>query len=209
MFFRLFFLATLVAGSIAARPAGAEIVGNASVPYSATRIVTVNGKSYTGKVFHSPGEQRHDVDINGIPLSFILDLADDRGVVILPALVSYIEFPLPPLLSELDRRRLDRKAVGEETIDGVRATKYRIDYVATDGTRGDGFLWLSRDNILLRIEGRIERRGHRKPMVVSMRLSDLRVGPQDHNLFKVPRGLRKIPAEALELLLNMRGHKSH
>jgi hypothetical protein len=209
MLFRMFFLATLVGGLLAAPPARAEIVGNASVPYSATRIVTVNGKNYTGKVFHVPGKQRHDVDINGIPLNFILDLDDGRGVVILPALVSYVEFPLPPLLTELDRQRLNRKAVGEETVDGMRATKYRLDYLATDGSRGDGFLWLSRDNILLRIEGRIERRGHRKPMVVSMRLSDLRVGPQDRNLFRVPKGLRKIPGEALELLLNMRGLKSH
>jgi hypothetical protein len=204
----MFFLATLVGGFIATQPAAAAIVGDASVSYTATRIVTVNGKDYPGKVFHRPGKERHDVDINGIPLTFILDLDDDRGVAILPALMSYVQFPLPPLLSELDRHRLDRKAVGEETIDGMRATKYRIDYVATDGTRGDGFLWLSRDNILLRIEGRIERRGHRKPLVVSMRLTDLRVGPQDGSLFKVPKGLRKIPEEALDLLLNMRGHKS-
>ncbi|HEX4112773.1 MAG TPA: hypothetical protein VH020_09580 [Stellaceae bacterium] len=194
---------------IATQPAAAEIVGDASVPYSATRTVTVNSKSYTGKVFHIPGKQRHDVDINGIPLSFILDLDGGRGVVILPALVSYIDFPLPPLLSELDRHRLDRKAVAEELVDGLRATKYRLDYIATDGTRGAGFLWLSHDNILLRIEGRIERRGHRKPMVVSMHLSDIKVGRQDRDLFRVPKGLHKIPAEALELLLNMRSHKSH
>jgi hypothetical protein len=208
MFFRLFVLVALVAGLSAVAPATAAIVGNAEVPYSATRIVTIDGKTYTGKVFHIPGKQRHDVDINGIPLSFILDLDDDRGLAILPALVSYIEFPLPPLLSELDRRRLDRKAVGEDIVAGMRATKYRLNYVATDGNRGAGFLWLSRDNILLRLEGRIERRGH-KPMVVSMRLSDLKVGPQDRNLFRVQKGLRKIPAEALEMLLNMRGHKSH
>lgn len=207
MLFRLFFLASLVAPFLAT-PAAAAIVGDASVSYSATRIVTVNGKDYIGKVFHVPGKERHDVDINGIPASFILDLDDDRGVAILPALVSYVQFPLPPLLSELDRRRLDRKAVAQEMVDGMRATKYRIDYVATDGTRGDGFLWLSRDNILLRIEGRIQRRGH-KPLVVSMRLSDLKLGPQDENLFKVGRGLRKVPSEVLEMLFNLRGHKGH
>jgi hypothetical protein len=202
MIFRRFFEAILVGTLIFAASAKAATVGDADIPYSATRIVTVNGKTYTGKVFHIPGQQRHDVDINGIPVRFILDIADRQAIVILPALESYIKFPLPPLLAELGRRRLDRKAVGEESIDGQLATKYRLDYTATDGTRGDGYLWLSRDNILLRIDGRILRRGHR-PMAVAMRLSDLKLAAQDKNLFLIPKGLHKIPLEGLQLLLNM------
>lgn len=203
MFFRLFFFVSLAMGLLAAASAGAAIVGDASVSYSATRIVTVNGKDYVGTVFAVPGKQRHDVDINGIPISFIVDIARGKGAVVLPALHSYADFPLPPLLAELDRRRLDRHAVGEERIDGLRATKYRLDYTASDGTRGEGFLWLSRDNILLRIDGRIVRPRHR-PMTVSMRLEDLNVGPQDAAVFQNFRGLHRLPYEALEMLLNLR-----
>lgn len=208
MFFRTFLLAGLVASLAAAAPARAAIVGDATVPYSATRIVTVNGKVYEGKVFHTPGKQRHDADINGIPMSFILDIAGGAATVILPALNSYIDFPLPPLLAELDRHRLDRSAVGEERLAGLRATKYRIDYTASDGTHGDGFVWISRENILLRIEGRIERPRH-KPLTVSMTLSDLQLGPQRESLFRVNRDMHKIPYEALEMLLNLRMKKSH
>jgi len=205
MFFRSAFLTILVAMAISVSPAAADIIGDAAVSYSASQTVTVNGRTYHGKVFHNPGRHRVDVDINGIPASFILDLADRDGIVILPALVSYLDFPLPPLLSEFDRRRLDHKAVGEERIAGMRATKYRLNYAATDGTRGDGFIWLSPDNILLRIDGRILRHGH-KPMVVSMILSKIDLAPQGEKLFKISKGLHKIPAEALQLMLNM-GHK--
>ena len=177
MLFRLVAVATLVASLLLGRPVLAAIVGDASVSYSATRTVTVDGKNYPGKVFHTPGKEREDVDINGIPATFILDLDGSEGAVILPALVSYLEFPLPPLLAQLDRRRLNGKAVGEERLNGVGATKYRLDYTASDGTRGEGYLWLSRDNILLRIEGRVLRPHHR-PMVLSMALSDRRFGPQ-------------------------------
>jgi len=207
MFFRSAFLTILVAMAISSPPAAADIIGDAAVSYSASQTVTVNGRTYHGKVFHNPGRHRVDVDINGIPASFILDLADRDGIVVLPALASYLEFPLPPLLSEFDRRRLDHKGVGEERVAGIRATKYRLNYAATDGTRGDGFIWLSPDNILLRIEGRILRRGH-KPMVISMNLSNIQLGPQRESLFRLNKGLHKIPEEALKLLLNMGHQKS-
>jgi hypothetical protein len=203
MLFRVLFLGGLILSLIGAGPAWAELVGDASVPYTATRIVTVNGKSYEGKVFHKPGMQRHDADINGMPMTFILDIAGEQGVLVVSALSSYVDFPLPPLLAELDRHLLDRNAVGEERIEGLRATKYRVDYTASDGTRGEGFIWLSRDNILLKIEGRVLRPRH-KPMKISMRLEDLELAPQDNKLFHIQRGLRQIPYQALELLLNMR-----
>ncbi len=205
-------VAAIIAASLTAAaaplPSRAAIVGDAAVPYSATRIVTVNGKDYVGKVFAIPGKQRHDVDINGIAMSFILDVTGGKGVVIVPSVNSYVDFPLPPLLAELDRHRLDRHAVGEEPIGGLRATKYRIDYTASDGTRGDGFLWLTRDNILLRMEGRIMRPRHR-PMTMTMRLEGLKFGRQDDALFAAPKDMRRLPYEALEMLLTLRMKTRH
>jgi hypothetical protein len=181
----------------------AAIVGDAAVPYSATRIVIVDGKEYRGKVFAVPGKQRHDVDINGVSLSFVLDIEGGAGVIAVPSLHSYVDFPLPPLLAELDKRQLEGHEAGEERIAGLTAVKYRLEYTVSDGSRGTGFLWLTRDNILLRIEGRIERPGHR-PMTVTMRLEDLQLGPQDDKLFQISNGLKKLPYQALEMLLNLR-----
>ena len=203
MFFRLMLLLVVLGGFAVPEATNAAIVGDASVPYSANLTVTVDGKTYRGKVFHTPGKQRHDVDINGIPFTFILDIENRSGAIVLPALKAYVDFPLPPLLRGLDRRRLERHAVGEERIDGLRATKYRVDYTASDGVRGDGFIWLSRENILLALDGRILRPRHR-PMTVSMHLADLSLAPQPESLFAIPKGLREIPYDALALLLNMR-----
>jgi hypothetical protein len=201
------FLAATIA-LVVAGPAGAAIVGDASVPYSATRTVIIDRKTYLDKVFHVPGMEREDVAINGVAMEFILNLDRGHGAAVLPGLGSYLEFPLPPLMGELDRGRLAGKEAGEDRIDGIRATRYRIDFTATDGVKGEGALWLSRDNILLRIEGRIVRPGHR-PTRVSMTLTDLRLAPQDRSLFIIPNGLHKIPMEALEILLNLRLHKHH
>jgi len=198
-------LPVLLAAALVAPGQGrAAIVGDSAVPYSATRIVTVNGREYGGKVFAVPGKQRHDVDVNGFKLSVVLNVAGGAGIIAVPALHSYVDFPLPPLLAELDRTRLERHAAGEEKIAGLPAVKYRLAYTASDGSRAAGFLWLTRDNILLRVDGRIERPGHRRPMTVTMRLEDLQLGPQDDKLFQIGSGLKKLPYEALEMLLNLR-----
>jgi hypothetical protein len=210
--FRLRIVLLLVAAAVAALPsarsAHATIIGDARIPYSATRTVVVDRKTYTGKVFHTPGHQRHDVDIGGIPMSFILDFDGSKGAVVLPALSSFIDFPLPFLLIELYQNRLGGKAVGEELIDGISATKYRLDYTARDGARGEGFIWVSRDNILLRIEGRVLIPG-RRPMEIAMVLSNVKRGPQDPDLFEVPKGLHRIPPEALEALFNLGAKLKH
>ncbi|MGH6990351.1 MAG: hypothetical protein ACREE3_10695 [Stellaceae bacterium] len=190
----------LVAAGLA--PANAAIVGDASVPYSAIRTVTVDGRTYVDRVFHVPGKEREDVSVGGIAIDFILDLDRHRAVAILPTLVSYLEFPLPPLLAQLDRRRLDGKAVGQTRLDGLSATKYRLDYTASDGTNGAGAVWLSRDNILLRIKARLLR-PHKRPIRIGMMLSHLKIGPQRRSLFMIPHGLHRIPYAALQALLNL------
>ncbi len=203
--FRLPIVLLLVAAALPpAQAARATIIGDARVPYSATRTVTVDHRTYVGKIFHTPGKQRHDVAIVGIPMHFIIDFDDSKGAVVLPALASYIDFPLPLLLIEFYQSRLDGQAVGEELIDGIAATKYRLDYTAPDGARGEGFVWVSRENILLRLEGRALVPG-RRPMEIAMALSDIKRGPQDPDLFRVPKGLHRIPQEALEALFNLGG----
>jgi hypothetical protein len=196
------FIGLAMALAVAVPVARAALVGDATVPYTATRTVTIDNKTYVGRVFHVPGKQRHDVDINGIEMGFIIDLDRSVGIVMVPSLTTYVEFPFPALLSELDTRRLGGKAVGEEKIDGQRATKYRVDYTVSDGARGEGFLWVSKDNILLKLEGRVTRPNHR-PTQLRMELSDLAFDPPGPEEFSIPKGLHKLPPEALEALLNL------
>ena len=72
--------------SLGAAPAMATLLGDASVAYRAERTVTVNGKSYAGVVFHTPGHDRHEQKIGGIAEVIILDAAAKQGFLVLPAL---------------------------------------------------------------------------------------------------------------------------
>jgi len=190
-------LALVVALPAVAR---AALLGDAGISYSAERTVTVNGSSYSGMVFHVPGHERHEQQIQGIAEVVILDAAAKRGVLIVPMLKSYVAFGFPKLMAELDDPSLRRSPVGRETIDGVRTTKYRVDHVSADGSRAQGFAWVSAQGVLMRIDGTVTR-GAGKPLAIRMELANLAVGPQDPALFQVPPGLVQLPTGALQGLL--------
>ena len=186
------------------RPAEARLIGDAALSYSAERSVTVNGRSYAGMVFHIPGHDRHEQEIGGIAEVVILDAAHRLGWLVLPALKSYVEFAFPALMAELDAPDLRRSPVGQETVNGVRTTKYRIDHTAADGSRARGFLWVSAQNVLMRLDGTVSRPGARHGTAIRMELTDLAVAPQAPALFELPPGLVKLPSAALQGLLGGR-----
>ncbi len=187
---------------LAAAPrAGAALLGDASVPYRALRTVTVDGRSYSGPVMSAPGHQRHEQDLLGMHDVFLLDTTAAKGFLVLPSVKTYVEFPFPPLMAELGSEDLLSDPVGHEKIAGVAATKYRIDHTAADGSRAQGFLWLARGGILVKLEVAITRAHGGKPMQIAMELSNLVTGPVDPALFALPQGFSRLPADALAPLL--------
>jgi hypothetical protein len=116
-------------------------------------------------------------------------------------LKTYVDFPFPPLLAELDEPTLRRWPVGHETVDGVRTTKYRLDHTAADGSRARGFAWLSERGVLMRLDGTLSRAHGGRPMQIRMELAHVAIGPQDPALFRLPPGLVQLPSRMLQTLL--------
>lgn len=199
----LLVLVSLLATLPAAR-AGAALLGDATVSYSARSTVTVNGHSYAGTVFHIPGRDRHEQEIEGIAEVVILDGTAMRGWLVLPRLSSYVEFGFPQLMAELSTQTLLRSPVGQETINGVRTTKYRIDHTAGDGMHAKGFAWVSADGVLMRLAGNVTRPGANRATAIELELDNVRLGRQDRALFEVPPGLTRLPSAALAPLLGGR-----
>jgi hypothetical protein len=195
-------LAALLALLLAA-PARAGGLFDAPLSYSATRTVTVDGKSYTGRMFHIPGRERHDQELLGMTDIFILDGRQESGFVVLPGLKTMIQFPFPALLAALNDPALEKTPQGDESVDGVVTTKYRIDATAPDRTRGAGFAWISRRGVLMKLSGTITAPGGHRTRI-EMALSGLKEGPQSAAIFTPPPGLTVLPATALAPLLGFK-----
>ena len=74
-----------------------------------------------------------------------------------------------------------------------------------DGAGGHiaGSLWLSRDGIPLKCDGKFEPKNGKRSTIY-WELRDVKLGKQDEALFEVPHGYAKLSPEAAAPLLGMR-----
>ncbi len=185
-----------------AAPASAETLGDARVGFSAERVLVINGQSYIGRMWHMPGEQRHEQDLPAIRPIFILRADSAIGDIILPKLHTVVEFALPKELSLLADPGLLRKPLGQETVNGIATMKYDLDVEKPQG-RAVGLLWVSQEGIPMRCDVRLTT-GEGKLSAIRWELRNVKVGTQDAALFEIPRDYAKLPPEAAAPLLGMR-----
>lgn len=183
-------------------PASADTLGDARVGFSAERILILDGRSYVGKMWHMPGEQRHEQELPGLKSVFILRAGSSVSEIVLPQLHTVVEFALPKELSLLGKPDLARDPVGQEIVDGVQTTKYAVDENTAQG-RATGWLWLSPDAIPMRCDAKFEAKNG-KISTIHWELRHLQIGGQDAALFEVPQGYAKLPLEAAAPLLGIR-----
>jgi hypothetical protein len=178
-----------------------ETLGDARVGFSAERILVVDGRSYLGRMWQMPGEQRHEQRLLAIKPVFILRAGSAHGDVVLPQLHTVVEFALPKELALLGKPDLLRRPIGQETVNGIATTKYTIEEDLPGGHIA-GSLWLSRDGIPMRCDGAFEPKNGRRS-TIHWELRDVKLGKQDEALFEVPQEYAKLPPEAAAPLLGM------
>lgn len=182
--------------------AGAATLGEAKVAFSADRTLVIDGHNYTGKIWTMPGRERHEQAIQAFRPVFLLRTDSPLGEVVLPQLKTIVQFVIPPELRLLGSSELKKHPAGQETVNGVAATKYAIDETVPEG-HATGALWLSRDGIPMKLVGLFTRQNG-KVSTVRWELSHVRIGPQPAALFEEPPGYSKLPAEAVAPLLGLK-----
>jgi hypothetical protein len=196
------FLFGLALASFFVLPAHAAALLDAPISYSAMRTVTIDGKPYTGPMFHEPGRERDDQKIGAMDMTFILDGQSGQGFLVVPSVKTYVNFPFPPMLLALVDAQMDKqKPVGDEVIDKIPTTKYRVEKSTSDGGHGEGFVWVSKRGVLMRLDGVVTTASGHKTKI-AMKLADVKEGPQRPELFAPPVGMNELPFQALAPLLN-------
>jgi hypothetical protein len=186
-------------------PGGAVLaatLGDASVGFSAERVLIINGHSYVGRMWHMPGVQRHEQALPALKPVFILRAGSSLGDAILPQLHTVVEFSVPQEFSLLEDPALLRNPVAQETVNGVTTTKYAVDQDTPAG-RATGSLWLSRDGIPMRCEA-IFTGAKGKASSIHWELRHVKIGRQEAALVEVPSSYAKLSPEAAAPLLGMR-----
>jgi len=196
--FRSAILALLLAPGLAT----AATLGEARIGFSADRTLVFDGRVYQGKIWTMPGKERHEQAIQAFRPVFLLRADNPLGEVVLPQLHTIVQFAMPPELRLFNHPDLRKDPVGEETVNGIATTKYKIDQTVPEG-HAAGALWLSRDGIPMRLAGSFTATNG-KVSTLRWELRHVKIGPQPAALFEAPQGFSKLPPEAIAPLLGLR-----
>jgi hypothetical protein len=196
-------VATILAAILASSASGsAGTLGDPQIGFSAERVLVFNGQSFVGRMWNMPGEQRHEQPLPRAKPVFILHADSAVSDIVLPNLRTTVEFALPRVFGALGKPDLLGSPVGSESVNGIATTKYAVDKSIPDGHLS-GALWLSRDGIPMRCDGRFAARDGRIS-TVHWELRQVRIGRQDPALFEIPPGYTKLPPEAAAILMGLR-----
>ncbi len=170
--------------------ANASDLGNPATPYSGTRVMTSDFGNFTSRVHHVEGKDRVEMDAGGQKMTTII--RHDKGVAwqIIEQANMYMEVPIEQAQRQdfSSKALLEKTEVGKETINGHAATKFKVSFQDEDGSEGQGFIWATEDDIMVKMEAKMLVEG--QAVNVEVELLDLVVGPQDDALFEIPEGMQ-------------------
>lgn len=178
-------LIALAAVAATAGPAAAFEFFNPQLPYSGERLIRIDGKQYRGRVWHRPGLTREELDYQGTTHTVILNFRGNSAMMLLSQAKMAVEVPLDQaqaMFSTIPDDVVGLDAVAQEQVFGVPTTRYKV---VAEKTRSD--VWVTDEGIVMKLQG-IGHGGVRFDMV----LRDLRIGPQDTDLFEMPGDYQKM-----------------
>jgi hypothetical protein len=180
------FRSALIALLLAPGLATAATLGEARIGFSADRTLVFDGRIYQGKIWTMPGKERHEQAIQAFRPVFLLRADSPLGEVVLPQLHTTVQFAMPPELRLFNHPDLRKNPLGEETVNGIATTKYKIDESVPEGHAGS----------FTAANGKVS--------TLRWELRHVKIGPQPAALFEAPQGFSKLPPEAIAPLLGLR-----
>lgn len=176
----------------AAAPAQTSPLPVPTVEYSADRVIETEAGTFGGKVHSALGKERAELEVEGMKSVMILRPDLQLGWMLMPAQKMYQQLDLSAARQQAGAGPADDvqiTVVGDEEIDGHATTKYKL--LMKDGSAG-GFMWFTREGIAVKMDLLTKERGSSQRMTI--RLSNLQIGPQDPAQFELPGGYTKMPA---------------
>ncbi|MEO7861626.1 MAG: DUF4412 domain-containing protein [Nitrospirales bacterium] len=156
--------------------------------YSAdSTMETEGGMTMKSRIYHSPGKQRMEM---GWADGNVTIIRRDKKVMWQLMGNMYMEMSMDQLQSpDLNSMDVEQTVVGDETVNGVQTTKYKMIATKKDGSKFGGFFWTTKDGIPMKMD-LLSKEGDKKVRMAS-ELANLKVEKQSPALFEIPAGYTK------------------
>ena len=165
-----------------------------TVEFSADLTMTINqtggDQSHVlrGKIYSKKGKERRDIASFGRRTAIINDRENNQMWTLMPDQKIYMRNQDGGAGKDPERMirdgELKMTEMGSETVNGQKATKYKLDSAGNGEDAFSGYAWLNQQNIPLRFEGTAGGSGMRQD--IKIEYTNIVVTRQDPQLFVVP-----------------------
>lgn len=194
-----------VGGSIAVGLNEANQLDTIQVSFVADAIIETDEFSLTERIYYVPGMVRDESEMSGQQMIFIQRYDLGKLWMLMPAQNVYIESDVSQPSEQLEQYRLvEREVVGQETVNGMDTTKYKVIYENSKDKFG-GYTWFTDDLIAVKAFLISEEKGEKQR--IQFEITNLMRGPQDRGLFDLPEGSTKLDMAGMGGMTRMPGHE--
>lgn len=162
--------------------------------YSADTMIETAEMSMKGRVHYTPTRERREMVMGSGGDKMITITRQDKKVTwtLMPAEKMYMETKNTESKAKDDPSdyKIEQTVIGPDQVNGVSTTKSKIIMTGPKGEKMGGFMWTTKENILVKIDAIAidKKQKHR----YKTELTNLKVGKQDPKLFEVPAGYEKM-----------------
>ena len=185
----------VLAGVFVSAPLWAAQLSRPQAEYSADSVMQTEDGTIEQHVFVTPTKERQEM-LTGSGDGVVMIFRYDTKVMwqLMPSEHMYMEHSMEKAAAQnkgkdISKWDFEETVVGEETLDGVKVTKYKTIATSTDGKKYGGFSWRTKDGIAVKQDLLYKEGNEKKRMTTE--LKNLKVGKQDPKLFEVPEGFTK------------------
>lgn len=174
-------------------PAQANPMNRPQAEYSADATIENEEGTTKQRIFVTPTKERKEM-LTGSGEGAVQIFRYDSKVMwmLMPSEKMYMEHSIgggPSKGSDTSQWTYEDTAMGEETLNGVKVTKYKTIATSTDGKKYGGFSWRTKEGINLKQDLLYKEGNEKKRMLTE--LSNVKIATQDAKLFEIPDGFTK------------------
>jgi hypothetical protein len=174
-------------------PAEAAPMNRPQAEYSADATIENEEGTTQQKIFVTPTKERKEM-LTGSGEGAVQIFRYDSKVMwmLMPSEHMYMEYSIaggPSKGTDTSQWTYEDTVVGEDTMNGIKVTKFKTIAMSTDGKKYGGFSWRTKEGINLKQDLLYKEGNDKKRMLTE--LSNLKIGKQDPMLFEIPEGFTK------------------
>ena len=174
------------------------VLGPPTAAYEAQRTIVTNDMSLLQTVHSKPGKNRSETSIEGQDviqiwrddLKTLYSLSPQQGVAMA---IPYGSDQAHSALSEFDQDTtvLEKRFIGRETVNGVKADHYFLKATSSGGAISSGDVWATAGGITVRMRMKLTQPGE-PVQAVGLDLTGLTLADQPDSLFEIPSGYQTL-----------------